>query len=71
MAFKAPKIGVKTSVPAVKEPKFVLGSRPPGMRSPRIKPLSGQVNYGKTGGNPISPTESGGGFGNTMEPQEP
>jgi hypothetical protein len=71
MAFSISKKGPK-SVPGPKAPKFVLGSKPPGMRSPRIKPLSGQTMYGKTDPQ-ISPTEAGGAPGpvNLMNPQEP
>jgi hypothetical protein len=28
--------------------EFVLGSRPPDVYSPRIKPLTGQTQYGKS-----------------------
>jgi hypothetical protein len=28
--------------------EFVLGSRPPDVYSPRIKPLAGQTQYGKS-----------------------
>jgi hypothetical protein len=65
MAFKASKIGVKTSVPGPTKPKMVHGTWP---AEPRIKPLNAQRLYGKAP-QTISPTESGGGFGNTMAPQ--
>lgn len=42
---KSPK---SVSAPTPRE--FVLGSRPPDAYSPRIKPLDGQTQYGKTPG---------------------
>jgi hypothetical protein len=49
--------------------RMVPGSVPPGMRSPRIKPLEGQRNYGKAGA--LNPMAVGQGFGDTMKPMEP
>ena len=66
MAFSTSKKGPK-SVAAPKPAKFLHGTWPV---SARIKPLTGQTQYGKVKPQ-ISPTESGGGFGATMEPQEP
>ncbi len=68
MAFSVAKKGPK-QIPGPKAPKFVLGSKPPGMRSPRIKPITGQTQYGKESGQP-SPTEVGGTFGDIMQPRE-
>jgi len=73
LAMRGSKKGPK-SVP-IPNQKFVLGSRPPGLRSPRIKPLQGQTQYGKTPAVPAmqaqnNPFASGAGFGNTMAPQE-
>ena len=36
--------------------EFVLGSKPPDMYSPRIKPLNAQTNYGKPPGGSGSST---------------
>lgn len=49
--------------------RMVPGSVPPGMRSPRIKPLEGQRNYGKAG--QLNPLAVGRGAGDTDTPMEP
>lgn len=45
-------VGVKASKPksagSPPDREFVLGSRPPDVYSPRIKPLQGQTQYGKS-----------------------
>lgn len=65
MAFRVAKKG-PTQVPAPKAAKLLHGTWP---TEPRIKPIKGQTQYGKAG--QLNPTQSGGGFGSTMEPQEP
>jgi hypothetical protein len=36
-------------------PNFVRGSRPPDLIAPRIKPLTGQTQYGKQASAPQNP----------------
>lgn len=64
MAFSVSKKGPK-AVPAPKSAKLLHGTWP---SEPRIKPLTGQTQYGKAP-QQNTPTMSGGGFGSTMEPQ--
>jgi len=68
MAFKVGSIksGPKTVGTPPARPSFVLGSRPPDLRAPRIKPLSGQTQYGKSQGlGPRPFNASGAGYGDT------
>lgn len=70
MAFKvgSVKSGPKTVGTPPARPSFVLGSRPPDLRAPRIKPMTGQTQYGKTSGiSPRSFNAGGAGFGNTAQ----
>ena len=52
-AIRAPKAGPKAAPTPGERPSFVLGSRPPSLRAKppgeagRIKPLTGQTQYGK------------------------
>jgi len=52
--------GPKTASAPTHTP-FVLGSRPPALRSPRIKPATGVTQYAKQLGVPSASS----GFGNT------
>lgn len=52
------------SVPMSTKPSWVLGSRPPGLRAPRIKPVNGQTMYGKSAG-PRQANLAGSSFGDT------
>lgn len=63
--------GPRTAGSAPQHASFVLGSRPPALRNPRIKPAIGVTQYGKqlNAGSGI-PNVSGVGFGNTAETGE-
>lgn len=52
---KSAKKGPRT-VPQQSPREFVLGSRPPDVYSPRIKPLEGQTQYGKQTMGPRQPS---------------
>ena len=48
--------------------EFVLGSRPPDVYSPRIKPLTGQTQYGKDQDPARQANISGINSGSTIRP---
>ena len=71
MAFKVSMKGPTKVREAPQHASFVLGSRPPGLRSPRIKPLEGISQYGKQLQTQAGvPPVGGAGFGNTGQTGE-
>jgi hypothetical protein len=60
---------VRVSAPS--HASFVLGSRPPALRNPRIKPAVGVTQYGKQLASQSGvPNVSGAGFGDTGQTGE-
>lgn len=59
----ASKTGPKSVSPGSARPQMVLGSRPPGMYAPRIKPLDASTRqYGKKNQDPAGADPTGVGF---------
>lgn len=65
LSITSTKAGPKSAPTPPSRANFVLGSRPPDMYAPRIKPLDAQRQYGKQPGQttpaaPLNPLLMGG-----------